>query len=80
MSKLYRLSNWSSRAIKSILALIAYRLESFNEHYRGPDLRWAVDEYMNWLKWEYKAGNMIDPYDAREKLWEFISERGAMWD
>jgi len=75
MTKLRRLFYWSSSVVKSIICSIIYRCELFLDHYHGPDVQRAIDDYDNWLKWEYKAGNMIDPQDAREKLAEFLNDR-----
>jgi hypothetical protein len=80
MFKLRRLTYWLSRVIKSIISLIVYNFEEFMEHYHGPDYQAAIDDYFEYLKWEYKADRMIDPHDAREKLAEFLYDRGAMLD
>jgi hypothetical protein len=64
---------------KSTLSLVMYNKESFIEHYRGPDYAAAVEEFSNFLKWEYKAGRQIDPWEAREKLSEILYNRGIRW-
>ena len=79
MSKYRRLIYWLSRVFKSIICVFTYNTESFNEHLHGPDMRAAIDDFSNYLKWEYKAGNTLDPHDTREKLWEFLNDRGVMF-
>ena len=71
----YRIRSAVIKVISAVLAMIAGYFELFMLHYRGPDLQWAVDEFDAWLKWQGKADKDLDPYDVREKLWEFINER-----
>ena len=79
MSKYRKLTYLLSKVIKSIVCLFTYNLEQYREHYHGPDTRAAIDDFSNYLKWEYKAGNTLDPYDTREKLWEFLNDRNVMF-
>jgi hypothetical protein len=51
--------------------------ENFINHYNGPSYRDAIEDYFNWLKWEYKADRQIEPWEAREKLAEFLDDRGV---
>ena len=76
----YKLLSRIKYTFASILASITYRSDNFLAHYHGPDVQYAVDDYFNWLKWQYKADKKIDPWDAREKLAEFLNERGVSWD
>ena len=74
-NKYHRLTHLLGKVFKSVASMVTHHRESFLDHYHGPDMRYAIDDFDNWLKWEYKAGNKIDPQDAREKLAEFLTDR-----
>lgn len=73
----YRVRSTTIKIIASILALVTDQIDSFKLHYYGPDLSFAIEDFSNWLKWQYKADKRPDPYDVREKLYEFLNERGV---
>jgi hypothetical protein len=77
--KLFKVYYRLGCTFKSTLSLIMYNRVSFIEHYQGPDLKAAVEDYLTYLKWEYKAGRQIDPWEAREKLAEKMYDRGISW-
>jgi hypothetical protein len=66
-----------TKIIVSIIANIASAFVLFRLHYDGPELKWAVDEFDNWLKWQGKVDKTLDPDDVRQVLWEFMNERGV---
>ena len=65
--------------IKSTLSLFMYRRESFLAHYNGPAMKDSIEDFFDYLKWEYKADRQIDPWEAREKLAELLDDRGVSW-
>ena len=73
---LYRIKRFVVDVISSVIATISYQIKSFVDHYNGPRVLWAIEDFNQWLKWEGKADNMLDPYDVRQKLAEYLHDRG----
>ena len=73
---LYRVKSVAIAVIASVFSMIVYKITSFKEHYNGPKYVWVFEDFDNWLKWEGKADNMLDPYDVRQKLAEYLHDRG----
>ena len=68
--------------IKSILASITYRFDSFLDHYHGPDYRIIIQDYDNALRGKIKYTDEEGSFeDARDLLWEQLEGRGlTIWD
>ena len=65
------------KLIPSILAAIADKIDSFKDHYYGPEYRWAIEDMDNWLRWQCKADKILNAQDVRDRLWEIINDRGV---
>ena len=59
----------------TILSAIAFRCDSFQDHYHGPEYRWVIEDLDNWLRWRCKADDVLDAQVVRDKLWEIINDR-----
>ena len=66
----------------SIIASIAYRIESFLDHYNGPKYRAVIQDYDNFLRNEIKHTEHQGSYEeARNELWDEMSAMGLkIWD
>jgi hypothetical protein len=64
---------------KATLSMFSYNRAHFLAHYHGRDTRDSLEDFFDWLKWEYKAGHTLDPWETREKLAQILEDRGASW-
>ena len=78
----HRIKRAITKITVSILASIAYRIESFREHYQGPDMMRAIEEYDNALRSKIKYTDDDGSFEeARDMLWDEMSERNIkIWD
>jgi len=62
-------------------AILEYNLpedeEMFDLSYKGPELKWAIDEFDEFLrqKIKYTDQKTIDLEEVRAKLWEIVNGR-----
>ena len=79
---MYRIRHTFIKVIASIIASIAYKIDSFYDHYRGPSYIAAIQEYDNFLRSEIKHTDHQGSYeDARDELWQQFKDRGlTIWD
>jgi hypothetical protein len=70
------------RIISSILASISYNIDSFKEHYHGPDYKAILQDYDNILRTKLKYTEEVGSFEeARDVLWETLADRGlSVWD
>ena len=66
----------------SIIASIAYRIDSFLDHYHGPDYKFLIQDYDEFLRSKIKYTDEVGSFDeARDELWKKLNERGlTIWD
>jgi hypothetical protein len=84
----FRRFNYSlGKVIKSIIASVMYRRESFLEHYHGPEYMAVLQDYDNVLRNKIKHTNSAgcsevgSYYDARELLFEELEEHNLkIWE
>ena len=73
----YRIRSATIKIGASILASIAYRIETFLDHYHGIDYALAVWEYDNALRNKIKHSDDEGSYEkARDMLWDEFRDRG----
>jgi hypothetical protein len=79
---LYRVRTAIVKVIVSIVASIAYQIESFHECYLGQDYKAVIQDYDNALRSKIKWTDEEGSYeDARDILWEEMQSRGLkVWD
>jgi len=70
------------RIIKATLAAICYRYDSFLDHYNGPDYKFLIQDYDEFLRSKIKYTEEVGSFDeARDELWKKLNERGlTIWD
>jgi len=70
------------RIINATLAAICYRYDSFLDHYHGPDYKFLIQEYDEYLRSKLKYTEEHGSYeDARDALWKHLQDRGlTIWD
>ena len=78
----YRSRSAVIKVIASIISSIAYRIDSFYDHYRGPSYIAAIQEYDNYLRNQIKHTENKGSYEeARAVLWQEFKDRGlVIWD
>jgi len=73
---LYRVKSVAIAVIASVFSMIVYKITTFQDHMNGPKYVWVFEDFDNWLKWEGKANNTLQPFQVRHKLAELMYERG----
>ena len=70
------------KIINSIFAAICYRYDSFLDHYNGPDYKFLIQDYDEFLRSKIKYTEEVGSFDeARDELWKKLNERGlTIWD
>ena len=79
---MYRIRHAFIKVIASIISSIAYRIDSFYDHYRGPSYIAAIQEFDNFLRGQIKHTENKGSYEeARDVLWREFKDRGlVIWD
>ena len=79
---LYKIRYKFFQIISSIIASISYRIDSFLDHYHGPDYKFLIQDYDEFLRSKLEYTEELGSFGkARDELWAKLNERGlTIWD